>query len=383
MTNNCNFCGKDKSQVEKLIVNADVSICNECVNLCYGILESESKSAEYKTKHEDFFDPIKIKQFLDKKIIGQEHTKKVVSVAIAGHYKRVVSNSIYEKANIMMIGPTGSGKTMIAKAVAKYLDVPMVIADATSITESGYVGDDVESVIARLLHVADFDVERAQSGIVFLDEIDKIGRKSESTSITRDVSGEGVQQALLKMVEGTTVRVPPQGGRKHPDQTTIDVDTSNILFIASGAFVGLDDIVNRRNHVMNIGFANTDQNTVNHNIIPQDLVHFGMIPEFVGRFPVISKLETLDVDDLVAIMSKVDNNIVDQISSYFAIDDVELEFEYQVLEQVAQASIELGTGARGLRNTLESKMLDAMFNIKEIKKNYKKIVVKLDNIVYI
>jgi len=370
---NCSFCGKHKDSVAKLIVGNEVSICNECVDLCQTLLKEElpEKSKEIT---DDTLDPRAIKDHLDKYVIGQDHAKMVLSVAIANHYKRIANadpDVEIEKANILMLGPTGSGKTLLARTVARYLNVPFVIADATSLTEAGYVGDDVESLITRLYTAAGGDIAKTQRGIVFVDEIDKISRRGESASITRDVSGEGVQQALLKLVEGTRCRITPQGGRKHPAGETVEIDTANILFIAGGAFVGLDSIVKSRVRGTSIGFnakvsvdtgAHLDQTT------PEDLIKFGMIPEFVGRFPSWVSLNELTKPDLIRILQDVKHSYVSQYQWIFKRDQVELNFSPDSLDLIAERTIANKTGARGLHSELERVLLPHMYNLARYRK---------------
>ena len=365
---NCSFCGKHKDSVAKLIVGSEVSICNECVDLCQTLLKEElpEKSKEIT---EDTLDPRAIKDHLDQYVIGQDHAKMMLSVAIANHYKRIANidpDTEIQKANILMLGPTGSGKTLLARTVARYLDVPFVIADATSLTEAGYVGDDVESLITRLFTAAGGDVAKTQRGIVFVDEIDKISRRSESASITRDVSGEGVQQALLKLVEGTKCRITPQGGRKHPAGETVEIDTANILFIAGGAFVGLDNIVKSRVRGTSIGFnakISNDKNTHLDQTTPEDLIRFGMIPEFVGRFPSWVALAELSKADLVRILQDVKHNYISQYQWIFKRDQVELEFSADSLDLIAERTMTNKTGARGLHSELERVLLPHMYNL--------------------
>ena len=364
---NCSFCGKHKDSVTKLIVGENVAICNECVDLCQNLLVDSP--AEVKDASTPSLDPRKIREHLDQYVIGQDQAKILLSVAIANHYKRIANQDPeheIEKANILMLGPTGSGKTLLARTVARYLDVPFVIADATSLTEAGYVGDDVESLISRLFAAAGGDVEKTQRGIVFVDEIDKISRKSESASITRDVSGEGVQQASLKLVEGTKCRITPTGGRKHPSGETVEIDTTNILFIAGGAFVGMENIVKNRVKGTSIGFGadvRTDEKAQLSQTTPDDLVRFGLIPEFVGRFPAWVALQELDKADLVRILQEVKHNYVSQYQWLFRQDDVELGFSKDSLDLIAERTIKNKTGARGLHSELERVLLPHMYNL--------------------
>ncbi len=368
---NCSFCGKHKDAVKKLIVGDSVGICNECVDLCIDLLDNDDLDVTTSPKVEIQLDPREIKSYLDQYVIGQDRAKSMLAVSVVNHYKRIHnqdSNLEIEKANILMLGPTGSGKTLLAKTVAKYLDVPFVIADATSLTEAGYVGDDVESLISRLLHAADGDVDRVQRGIVFIDEIDKIARKSESTSITRDVSGEGVQQALLKLVEGTKCRVPNNAGlRKHPNSEMIEVDTSNILFIAGGAFVGLENIVKNRIHGSAMGFAaeisKSGTGTLK-DVTPDDIMRFGMIPEFVGRFPSWVNLDELSLAELITILTEVKNSYVDQYKWIFEQDKIKLEFTSNALNEIANRAVENRTGARGLHGEMERVLMPHMFNLR-------------------
>jgi ATP-dependent Clp protease ATP-binding subunit ClpX len=367
----CNFCGKHKDVVTKLIVAENVAICNECVDLCQTLMVEDSVPSE-KTPT---LDPLAIKRHLDEYVIGQDQAKQVLSVAVVNHYKRINNqdvNTEIEKANILMLGPTGSGKTLLARTVARYLDVPFVIADATSLTEAGYVGDDVESLISRLFAAADYSVERCQRGIVFVDEIDKIARKSESTSITRDVSGEGVQQALLKLVEGTRCRITPQGGRKHPSGETVEIDTTNILFIAGGAFVGLETILKNRIKGSTIGFgsklANQDVDDLMSKTVPDDLVRFGLIPEFVGRFPSWVALQELTKQDMLRILQDVKHNYISQYHWLFERDEVDLNFTQSALELIAERTIANKTGARGLHSELERVLMPHMFYLAEYRR---------------
>ena len=364
----CSFCGKHKDSVAKLIVGNEVAICNECVDLCQTLLKDDTV-VKNKEVTNDTLDPRAIKEHLDQYVIGQDHAKMMLSVAIANHYKRIANadpNVEIEKANILMLGPTGSGKTLLARTVARYLDVPFVIADATSLTEAGYVGDDVESLITRLFTTAGSDIAKTQRGIVFIDEIDKISRRSESASITRDVSGEGVQQALLKLVEGTRCRITPQGGRKHPAGESVEIDTANILFIAGGAFVGLDNIVKSRVKGTSMGFnAQVSQDKITHldQTTPEDLIRFGMIPEFVGRFPSWVALEELSKQDLVRILQDVKHNYVSQYQWLFQRDQVDLKFSLDSLELIAERTMANKTGARGLHSELERVLLPHMYNL--------------------
>jgi ATP-dependent Clp protease ATP-binding subunit ClpX len=366
----CSFCGKSKDQVKKLIVGHNVGICNECVTYCDELLDADVDTPSDKKTEGALLNPIAIKSFLDQYVVGQANAKTSLSVAIANHYKRInhpVQDLEIEKANVMILGPTGCGKTLLAKTVARYLDVPFAIADATSLTEAGYVGDDVESLISRLLQAADGDVAKAERGIIFVDEIDKISRKSESASITRDVSGEGVQQALLKLVEGTVCRVAPQGARKHPGAEMTEINTKNILFIAGGAFVGLEDVLRKRVSNSSMGFSGNVEgkklDVSNVAVTPDDLVKFGMIPEFVGRFVTNVTIQNLDVEDMVHVLTNIKNSYIQQYQYMISLDNVKLEFTPEALRTIAERTVKLKTGARGLHAELERVMQVHMFNI--------------------
>lgn len=383
--NHCSFCSKHKDQVGKLIVSHKVAICNECVDLCSGLLKDSTAQAPKKKTFAVDLDPREIYSYLDQYVIGQSAAKRVLSVAIANHYKRIANTdpSIeIQKSNILMIGPTGTGKTLLARTVARYLDVPFVIADATSLTEAGYVGDDVETLISRLYSAANCDIERTQRGIIFVDEIDKISRKSENATVARDVSGEGVQQALLKLVEGTKCKIPAQGNKKSSSQDTVEIDTSRILFVAGGAFVGLDSIVQSRVRGTSIGFSAAVASEVDHaEHTADDLVRFGLIPEFVGRFPTTVSLEQLSKQQLVNILTGVKHNFVEQYKWLFDQDGVELEFDSDSLDLIAERTISTKTGARGLHSELERVLLPHMFDLSQYRKqNIIKVVINRDQV---
>ena len=394
----CSFCGLNKLQTKILVAGQDAHICDQCIEQAFSILNHQNKSndSSINIKKSDLINPKEIKQYLDDYVIGQDYSKKVISVCVYNHYKRIHQkindDSIeIEKSNVIMVGPTGTGKTLIAKTISKMLDVPLAIVDATVLTEAGYVGEDVENILTRLLQASDYNIEKAEKGIIFIDEIDKISRKNDNPSITRDVSGEGVQQALLKLMEGTIVNVPPKGGRKHPDQNFIKLNTSNILFIAGGAFDGIEKIISKRLNMNAVGFKNSklksvvQSNQIVKNIIPNDLKDFGLIPEILGRLPILTYMLDLDSKDLRQILTQPKNALVKQYIKLFEIDGIKLTFEDDALDYIVEKALEFKLGARGLRSICESILIDDMFNlpgtktkILQVNKNY--IKKKLDSI---
>ena len=392
----CSFCGKNQHEVKKLIAGPSVFVCDECIDLCNDIIKEESKDLndEINSEPDHLLSPKELSVSLGEHVIGQDEAKKSMSVAVYNHYKRLKNNKddkddfkdvTIAKSNILFIGPTGSGKTLLAQTLADLLEVPFVMADATTLTEAGYVGEDVENIMQKLLQKCDYDIEKAQKGIVYIDEVDKISRKSENSSITRDVSGEGVQQALLKLIEGTVASVPPQGGRKHPNQEFVQINTSNILFICGGAFDGLEKIIKQRTDRSSIGFGaevqgKDDLKTISNiikNVEPEDLIRFGLIPEFIGRLPVITTLETLEKNALVEILTKPKNALIKQYKKLFSMEEVELEFRDDAIEAIALKAIERKTGARGLRSIMESSLKEIMFELPTIN-NLIKVVIDKD-----
>ena len=392
----CSFCGLNKLQTKILVAGQDAHICDQCIEQAFSILNHQNKSKEVSISNESrTLNPKAIKEYLDDYVVGQEYSKKVISVSVYNHYKRISQESEdnieIEKSNVVMVGPTGTGKTLIAKTISKLLDVPLAIVDATVLTEAGYVGEDVENILTRLLQASDYNVEKAERGIIFIDEIDKISRKSDNPSITRDVSGEGVQQALLKLMEGAVVNVPPKGGRKHPDQNFIKLNTSNILFIAGGAFNGIEKIISKRLNMNAVGFKNSKIKSVGEskhiikNIIPNDLKDFGLIPEILGRLPILTYMLELDSADLKKVLTEPKNSLIKQYIKLFEIDGIKLDFDDNALDYIVRKAIEFKLGARGLRSICESILIDDMFNMpgsnkKSLSINKKYIEGKLDGL---
>ena len=392
----CSFCGLNKLQTKILVAGQDAHICDQCIEQAFSILNHQNKSKEVSISNESrTLNPKAIKEYLDDYVVGQEYSKKVISVSVYNHYKRISQESEdnieIEKSNVVMVGPTGTGKTLIAKTISKLLDVPLAIVDATVLTEAGYVGEDVENILTRLLQASDYNVEKAERGIIFIDEIDKISRKSDNPSITRDVSGEGVQQALLKLMEGAVVNVPPKGGRKHPDQNFIKLNTSNILFIAGGAFNGIEKIISKRLNMNAVGFKNSKIKSVGEskhiikNIIPNDLKDFGLIPEILGRLPILTYMLELDSADLKKVLTEPKNSLIKQYVKLFEIDGIKLDFDDNALDYIVRKAIEFKLGARGLRSICESILIDDMFNMpgsnkKSLSINKKYIEGKLDGL---